>query len=257
VIALARPIESPKIALFVGFNPIVTGQLQGRYVLHHVPNGNILEINGPATDDIAVKQNQGFASHRYDSPLAMAVISGRFHIALPWWSASWSRNQASIGTTHGVFDSGKNISAVVTQNDVLAAGSIRVLSRTRPKPLTPVVTGAGGSLLGLRALLSGTQSMTAFEPAVTEAPVVATAVSDLLSNTPVKDNFPHRFTLKVGRVPAVLLDPTVVTAATIEQRVIHNRYLGTSAAVDGEMTVKTLCSGLSSACKARHIHPVS
>jgi D-xylose transport system substrate-binding protein len=244
VIAYDRPIDAAHLDLYAGYDPVATGRMIGKYVVSEVHRGNLIVIKGPIDDDIAREENRGL-----NTALAKPISAGQYTLTLQSWELAWSTPQAMRSTESGLIlvGAGGRVAAIVTESDVLAAGAIRALAKPG---LHSIVTGAGSSLNGLRAVLDGTQSMTAFQPGVREATATADAVANILEGRPVPKVFHNRFTVSGGahrfRVRAALFQPILVTRASLTQLLTLGYISRLSSA--GPMNVSNLCKGLEQLC---------
>ena len=250
VIAYDRPIEARHLPLFVGYDPVAVGRLQGQYLLSHVVSGWLVIVNGPATDDLARSQYDGLEA-------TLSRSRGSFSYRPALWTPAWSASAGRGATRQGVFELGpeKRPAAIVTQSDVLASGAIeelRTLSGVRA-----VLTGAGSSLLGLRAVLAGNQTMTVFEPGETEAEAAAGAAASILAGSRLPKRFSQRYEIQAGTsVRSALFRPVLVTAKTLQAKLVRTGLLS-SDANQWPMNVEGLCAGMTKIChifRVRAVH---
>jgi D-xylose transport system substrate-binding protein len=238
VIAYDLPIEARHLNLFVGFDPQAVGRLQGSFVARHAsPRARLVYINGPADDEVATAQYQG-----YSRVLQSKLRTRRLTVAESYWTASWSSAEAEADMIDALFRTHGRVQGVLAANDTLAAGVIRALAQAHLRH--PVMlTGSDATLSGLRAILVGSQSMTVYKPVYLEADAAAEATAAYLSHAAVPGAFNRQFKMRAGTVRAALFTPQLVTASTMTKTVLKDHFV----------TRSQLCAGLEASCRKHHI----
>jgi D-xylose transport system substrate-binding protein len=193
-------------AFYVSFDNVKVGALQGTGLLKcladkGVKSGNIVYINGAATDNNATLFRQG-----YDSVLAP--------LASTWKNVgdktgNWDPTVA--GTVFEGFytaQSGK-IDGAIVANDGMAGGVAAVLARNKSD--IPI-TGQDATNEGLNRVLIGTQCVTVWKPNSKEADAASALAIALIKGTDTASMATGKTPdSKTGKdVPSVLLDPVPV-----------------------------------------------
>ena len=243
VIALDAPIPDRHLALYVGYNSVEVGQLQGQYIMNHVKKGgNLFFFNGSANDPRDSDQLTGY----YSDVLHPPGRQSPYHVAdyvlgVPPTTASGRQMMRDfLDTTKP----SPRIQGIVAVNDEVAAGMISSLRKRHYSPW-PVVVGQDASLAGVSNLLTGHEALTLYKPVWAEADTAADGASALAANRPVPSAFNQRYTLlfEQGKVRAALLAPVPLTPSNIESTVIKDRYISSSA----------LCASHQKLCRKYHI----
>lgn len=239
VIALDAPVEAKNLSLFVGFDPAAVGVLQGRYINSHARQGSrLVVLNGPANDQVAVGQYQGF-----DKTLKRRLRSHQLQLAgKPYWTPFWSSSEAEQDMVDALFRNGDKVQGVIAANDTLAAGARKAIRGAHlAKP--PTVVGANASLSALRALLAGTQNMTVYKPIVREAHAAAAATFSSIAHTKLPSGFDKEYKMKAGSVRAEIIQPEVVTASNLTETVLKDHFVSRAK----------LCKGIRILCRKHHV----
>ena len=147
---------------------------------------------------------------------------------MPNWEAAQARDIFGLILVEA---GEEGIDAVFAANDVLAAAVVQVL---KAQGLSPVLlSGQDATIEGLQNILAGWQTMTVYKPiqqqassAVVAALAMLNCEADTLIPTTVFNN-------GETDIPAILLDPVVVTKENIAATVI----------ADGFRTWDELCVG--------------
>lgn len=239
VIAYDWPIEAKNLDLYVGFDPVDVGKLQGDFIASHVPQGGkLVFINGPSHDDIAKSQRQGY----YDDVLRPEVLRHRFYIVGRYWPPSWSSNgSARLDMQDALFRNNNKVQGVVAADDTLASGVMDELSQDHLSG-SITLTGSDATVTALRAILQGTQGMTVYKPVYREADAAADAAIALLEHKAPPAEFDTHYQMRAGLVKAALFQPTAITRANIASTVIKDHFV----------TTKELCTGIESLCRKYH-----
>src|SRR5690606_19764180 len=129
---------------------------------------------------------------------------------------------------------GDRIDGVYAGNDGLAGAAIAAL-RSAGIDTTPVVTGQDADLSAIRRLVAGTQYATVFKNIAMQARIAADAAKALAAGLE-----PSAWE-EVDGVPAVVLDPVLVTADEIDRVIVTT----------GLYTIEDICApDLVAACLA-------
>ncbi|MFR0354442.1 substrate-binding domain-containing protein [Streptomyces sediminimaris] len=225
VISYDRLSEGP-IAGYVSFDGEEVGRLQGRALLRamgsRAKNPQIVMMNGDPSDPNAVSFKKG----------ALSVLTGRVRIGKAYDTLQWRTERAYTNMSGAIAALGADrIQGVYAANDGLAAGSISALKANKVAPLPPV-TGQDAELSAVRRIVAGDQYMTVYKPFGPEASAGAAMAVAAARRTPLAEVGGERVRTSQGRsVPAVLLTPVPVTAATIKDTLVK----------DGFYTVRQIC----------------
>jgi D-xylose transport system substrate-binding protein len=109
----------------------------------------------------------------------------------------------------------------VASNDGTAGGAVQALEEHHLAGKV-LVSGQDADLAAIIRILQGTQAMTVYKPVRLQARVAAEAAVNLASGTAVKNAVSIRNGTKT--VPAVYLNPVVVTKENVKQTVIKDGF---------------------------------
>ncbi|WP_192385195.1 substrate-binding domain-containing protein [Mesorhizobium silamurunense] len=232
-IFIPNAIVKDSVAGLVGTDPAEIGKAQGQYVLDHAKEGSrIAIVNGDLSTTYARLQHEGMLS-----VLQPAFDSGRFKLladrsAEGWLTAKAQAQVSSILTAN-------RVDVLIMGNDDMAQGALPAL-RTAGLEKKVMVIGQDGSIAGLRAILQGTQTATAYRNLYYEAQSLAAATAYRLADKPVPDGFyAKQQVIGSEKVP---FRPTPVTA--IDRSNID------LVIKDGMATREQLCQGMPSSVGA-------
>ena len=233
VVAYDGLLTGAKIAFYVSFENTLVGQMQGSYLVHHLPKGaNVVMINGDQTSAPGVQFKQGALS-----ALQPAFASGRLKLGYSADTRQFDPATAETEMQQALTKLHNNVQAVLVPNDGIAGGVIAAL-KSQHLAGKVLVTGQDATPQGLQDILLGTQSMTVFKPIVQEASAAARGAVALAKGqgasgaTTVSNG--------AGQVPSVLLTPIVVTKGNVATVVKY-----------GGATWAQICSGIpASQCPA-------
>src|SRR5215813_6126681 len=89
VIAYDRMIRDADVDLYVSFDNVRVGELQARYLVEHLPRGNIVRVYGAKSDNNAVLYKQG-----QDAVLAPYLARGDIKVVHEDWADDWKPEAA-------------------------------------------------------------------------------------------------------------------------------------------------------------------
>jgi D-xylose transport system substrate-binding protein len=216
VIAYDRLIRNSQLDLYISFDAVKIGQMQGQYLVEHAPKGNYVLIGGAPTDNNAVLLRQGQMQ-----ALKPAIDRGDIKVIADQWARDWLASEALRHMENALTQAKNDVVAVLVSNDGTAGGVIQALEGQKLAGKV-LVSGQDADLPALQRIVGGTQSMTIYKPIeslarrATEA-AIALARREKVETTSVVNN---------GKldVPSILLDPIVVDKNNIVETVIKDGY---------------------------------
>ncbi len=228
VVAYDRLANGP-VDAYVSFDNTSVGKQQGTALLAAMgdkakPSSKIVMVNGDPGDPNAAQFKAG----------ALSVLKGKVDIAATFDTTGWLANNANQEVAGSISRIGaKNIAAVYSANDGMAAGVVSALQAAHIKPLPPI-SGQDAQLDGVQRVLSGLQAFTIFKPYVDEANTAATMAVDLatgksldaVADTTQKNN-------TSSSIPSKLIPTVVLNDKNIKQTVIDS----------GLYTAANICTG--------------
>jgi len=201
--------------VLVSFDIVREGELMAEALAEKLtemgkPRGPIVMINGEPGNVEQPKFEEG-AEKEF---AAAGVEIGRRDYT-PFWYPDEARHEMEQAID-GL--GAKGFSGVYAETDGLAEGSIEAMEAAGIDPTSKPTTGKDATIKGLQRILKGLQYMTLYEPIEREA---ATAAEIALTLAEGKDLSAETITDEVGeerfKVPAVLLEPVVVTKDNAQQ----------------------------------------
>jgi D-xylose transport system substrate-binding protein len=226
VIAYDGLLTGAKIAFYVSFENTLVGQMQGSYLVQHLPKGStVAMINGDQTSAPGVQFKQGALS-----ALKPAFASGQLKLGYSADTKQFDPATAETEMQQALTKLHNSLQGVLSPNDGIAGGVVAAL-KSQHLSGKVLVTGQDATPQGLQDIVLGTQSMTVFKPIVQEATEAAKEAvllargQDPPGATSVNNG--------AGQVPSVLLTPIVITKSNIATVVKY-----------GGATWSQICSGI-------------
>jgi D-xylose transport system substrate-binding protein len=232
VIAYDGLLTGAKIAFYVSFDNLKVGALQGQYLVSHLKKGStVAMVNGDQTSTPGVQFKQGALA-----ALKPAFNSGQLTLGYSVDTPLWNPATATTEMQQALTKLDNDVQGVLAPNDGIAGGVIAAL-KSQQLDGKVVITGQDATTAGLQNILLGTQAMTVFKPITPEAATAAKVAVGLATGNRgiVAKVAKTKVNNKAGRVPTLLLKPSVITKANVSV-VVKN----------GGATWKDICVGLSS-----------
>jgi D-xylose transport system substrate-binding protein len=216
VIAYDRLIRNSPVDLYVSFDAVKIGQMQGQYLVDRAPKGNYVLIGGAPTDNNAVLLRQGQMN-----ALKPAIDRGDIKIIADQWAKDWLASEALKHTENALTQAKNDVAAVLVSNDGTAGGVIQALEEQKLDGKV-LVTGQDADLPALQRIVGGKQSMTIYKPIDKLARRAAEAAVALARREKVETTS----TVNNGKidVPSILLEPIAVDKNNVMDTVIKDGY---------------------------------
>jgi D-xylose transport system substrate-binding protein len=229
VVAYDGGIEGAVPDAFVSFQNEKVGALQGQYLLDTLPAGaTVAMVNGDITSAPGREFKAG--AHKVLDP---AFASGRLKLGYESDTAGFDPATGQRSMEQALTQLGDNVQGVIAPNDGLANAVVTALT-ARGLDGKVLVTGQDATDPGLTSILLGKQSMTVYKSIRDEASAAAKIAVALARGEAIDGLTSSTVDNGTGKVPAVLLDPVVVTKANIGKTVI----------TDGFTTAEKICVGV-------------
>ena len=207
-----RPTLGGSAALYVSFDNVKVGQLQGQTLVNcpqvkGKSSVTYVDVNGSKTDPNAAQFKQG-----YDSVLSKQ----------PGWTKKddqsidkWDNQQAGV-TFSSMLQANPSLKAVMVANDGMANSVIGALAKQKLAG-NVAVSGQDATVQGLQHILDGTQCFTIYKPSTAEAGPAIKAAAELLSGLPPQTNQVYKDSTNGREIPAILATPIAITKANINE----------------------------------------
>jgi D-xylose transport system substrate-binding protein len=217
VISYDRLVLYSDVDLYISFDNVQVGRLQGKYLTGRVPKGRYVVLGGAPTDNNAKLFKQG--AMEYIQPLA---DRGDIKIVMDQWIQDWQPTLAMNLMQNALTANNNKIDAVLAPNDNTAGGVIQALAQVGLEGKVPV-TGQDAELTGAERIVKGTQSMTIFKDTRQLArEAVITAVKMVRGEDPGATSTVNNQKINV---PSILLTPVIVDKNNIDAVLINSGYL--------------------------------
>jgi D-xylose transport system substrate-binding protein len=221
VIAYDRLIRNCDLDLYMTFDNVRVGEMQGRFLAEALTKAGggkkrILRIYGAKSDNNAVLFKKG-----QDQALAPYLQNGEIEVVHEDWADDWKPENGKKITNAGINKAGRSISGILVSNDGTAGGSIQALIEEGLAGKV-LVTGQDADLAACQRIVAGTQSMTIYKPLKQLAENAAVYAVKMAQHHPVVATA----SLDNGKisVPTVLVDVTTVTRANMRETVIKDGF---------------------------------
>ncbi len=154
VVNFDRLIMNSDLDIYISFNSIGVGELQGRFITNQVPKGNYIIMSGDPRDNNAKLFKEG--AMEYIKPL---VDTRAIKIVTDQPVINWDPKNAFKIVHDSLIVNNNKIDAILAPNDGTAGGAIQALAEQGLAGKIPVV-GQDGDLAAFQRIAQGTQLMT-------------------------------------------------------------------------------------------------
>ncbi|MBB6217483.1 D-xylose transport system substrate-binding protein [Anaerosolibacter carboniphilus] len=218
VIAYDRLItNTDKLDVYMSFDNVKVGELQGKYITEQVPEGKYIIMSGAPTDNNAKLFKEG--AMKYIQPL---IDSGKIQVITEQAVENWVPENALKIVEAALAANNNEVDAILAPNDGTAGAAIQALAAQGLAGKVPI-TGQDAEKAAAKRVMEGTQSMTIYKDtralgkkAIEVA--VALAKGEKLETNGALDNG------KI-QVPSVLIESTIVTKDTLKEVLIDSGYI--------------------------------
>jgi len=215
VIAYDRLIRNSDINLYISFDNVKVGELQGESILAVKDKGNFAYIGGSPTDNNASLLKRGTMN-----VLSPKTTSGEINLVIDRFMTDWKPEEA-YKTIKDYLATGASLDAVIAANDGTASGVIQALKEKGLAGKVPV-SGQDAELSATQRIIAGTQTSTVYKPigslAYKAAEIsVAMALGRMPKTTQVIDNG------KIS-VPSYFLEPVIVNKENMMTTVVGSGF---------------------------------
>lgn len=217
VISYDRLIMDCDLDIYISFDNVKVGEIQGKYFTEKVEKGNIVFLSGAPTDNNAKLFKEGAA--KYIMP---KVEKGDYKIVMEQAVVDWKPENALKLMENALTANKNDIQGVLAPNDGTAGGCIQALASQGLAGKVPI-TGQDAELAAAKRIVEGTQSMTVFKDtrmlgeAAVQCALKMVKGEDLGVNGKVNNN-------KLD-VPSILLTPVAVDKTNIDEILVNSGYL--------------------------------
>ena len=221
VVVYDRIVNDCEYELYVGFDSVRVGELQGEWITARVPKGRYLVMSGAPTDANAALFRAGL-----QNVLGPLVEKGDITLAADLPIEDWDPAHAERIVREVMAREGNRLDAIVAPNDHTAGGAIRALEALGLAGRIPV-TGHDGDAAAAQRILDGTQCMTVLKDTRTLGREGLRMAGRLAASLPMLGEVPGLRLMGNGgtQVPTLLIDPVMVDADNIQEVLFDSGYL--------------------------------
>lgn len=173
VLAYDRMINNADVDFYISFDNEKVGELQAKYLIDKVPQGNYFLMGGSPVDNNAKLFRKGQMN-----VLKPLIDSGKIKVVGDQWVDAWLAENALKIMENALTANNNNIQAVVASNDATAGGAIQALA-AQGLAGKVAISGQDADLAAIKRIIAGTQTMTVYKPITklaTEAADIAVAL---------------------------------------------------------------------------------
>ncbi len=220
VINFARLANNCDVDFYITFDNVMVGELQGQYLLDHLPaKANIIVMSGAPTDNLAGLFKKGAMNK-----ITPAAEAGRVNIVAEQAVENWLPENAMKIVENALTQNKNDIQGILAPNDGTAGGAIQALD-AQGLVGKVVVTGQDSEAVAVRRILKGEQAMTIFKD-IRELAVASIQTAVKFAN---KDTAGLTVSGKTNNgqrdVPTLFIPPTIITKDNAKQVLLTSGYL--------------------------------
>ena len=217
VISYDRLIKNSDVDLYITFDSLRVGELQGRFLIENAPKGNYIILSGDPDDNNAKLLKEG--AMKYIKPL---VNKGDIKIVTEQAVDNWDPKNAFNIVRDSLIANNNKIDAILAPNDAIAGAAIEALSAKGLAGKVPI-TGQDADLAAAQRIVQGTQSMTVFKDTRELGKAAIDAAIKIANGEAIDIND----TVNNGKinVPSILMSPILVNKYNIDKILIDSGYL--------------------------------
>lgn len=218
VISYDRLVLGCDVDLYISFDNIKVGELQGEYLTKRVTNGNYIVLAGAPQDNNSLLFKEG--AMKYIQPLA---DKGKIKIVMNQFVKDWLPVEAMKLVEQSLTANKNKINAILAPNDACAGAVIQALAAQKLAGKIPV-TGQDAELAAAQRIVEGTQSMTVFKDTRLLGEAAINACLDMANGKAIDTK---KKTVNNGKidVPSLLLEPYMIDKSNIDKMLITSGYL--------------------------------
>ena len=218
VISYDRLVMNCDLDIYISFDNVKVGELQGKYLTDAVAKGNIVFLSGAPTDNNAKLFKEGAA--KFIQP---KVDSGDYKIVMEQGVKDWKADEAMKLMEQALTANNNDIQGVLAPNDGTSGGCIQALAaQSLAGKIT--ITGQDAELAAAKRIVEGTQSMTVFKDTRALAAAAIEAAIKMGKGEKL-DNATQTVNNNKIDVPSILLTPIAVDKANLDKELIDSGYL--------------------------------
>ncbi len=218
VISYDRLVMDCDVDLYISFDNVKVGELQGAYITKLVSKGNYVILSGAPTDNNAKLFRKG--AMKYIKPL---VEKKQIKIVMDQWVKDWQPAEAQRLMEQALTATGNKIDAVLAPNDGTAGGCIQALAAQGLAGKIPI-TGQDAELAAAIRIVKGEQTMTVFKDTRLLGAKAIEVALKMIKKEKITEATQSVYNNKIN-VPSILLTPIAVDKNNLDKVLIKSGYL--------------------------------
>jgi D-xylose transport system substrate-binding protein len=203
--------------LYVTFDSLKIGEMQGEWLMSKVTKGNVVVLAGDPADSCAVLYKKGAMNK-----IQPRVDSGDIKVVANQDVKDWQPSEAMKHMENALTANGNDIQGVLAPNDGTAGAVIQALAQQGMAGSIPV-TGQDAEVAAAKRILEGTQGMTVFNDIrdLGKAALEA-AVKFAKGEAVATENKEHNGKIDV---PAIYMGPKLVDKDNLQKVLVDSGFM--------------------------------
>ncbi|MDD7794341.1 sugar ABC transporter substrate-binding protein [Clostridium sp. 'White wine YQ'] len=213
VISYEELIKNSDVDLFIAFNNLMIGELQGKYLTKKVPRGNYIILSGDAGGNSFKR-----GAMEYIQPL---VSRGEIRIVTDKIVDNWDPKNGYNIVKESLMANNNRVDAILAPNDAIAGAAIEAL-KEQGLAGRVAVTGQDADIDAIRRIIDGTQSMTVFK----DTRQLGKTAIDVAIKFMRGEAIETTDTVNNGKVdvPSILLTPVSVDSSNVNTAILGTGF---------------------------------
>lgn len=217
VISYDRLVMGTDVDVYMSFDNVKVGELQGKWLTDNLPKGNIVWLAGAPTDNNATLFKQGAAKF-----LQPKIDSGDYKVVMEQAVVDWKPDNALKLMENALTANKNDIQGVLAPNDGTAGGCIQALAAQGLAGKVPI-TGQDSELQAAKRIVEGTQGMTVYKDTRELGKAAVAAAIKMVKGE--ESGADQKVNNEKMDVPSILLAATIVDKSNIDKVLIDSGYL--------------------------------
>ncbi len=217
VISYDRLVMGTDVDVYLSFDNVKVGELQGKWLTENLAKGNIVWLSGSPVDNNAKLFKEGAAKY-----LQPKIDSGDYKVVMEQPVIDWKPDNALKLMENALTANSNNIQGVLAPNDGTAGGCIQALAAQGLAGKVPI-TGQDAELAAAKRIVEGTQGMTVFKDTRKLGEAAIDAAIKMVKGENIGAD--QKVNNEKMDVPSILLTPEVVDKSNLDKVLIDGGYL--------------------------------
>lgn len=212
IIAQDALINNCHVDLYLGFNILRAGQLQGGFLINKVPEGKYIILYGCPNGELLKK-----GAMEYITPL---IDTRKVKVVADEAVKGWMSDRA-YDVVKKIIVEDKNIVAVLAPTDNIAEAVIKALSEENLQGKV-IVTGQDADPEAIKRILEGTQAMTLLNDSMTLGRITIESAINLIEGQSI--NYDYIVNNEMVDVQTILIDPILIDKSNVYSKLKETGY---------------------------------